>query len=72
MKAVMYGAGNIGRGFIGQLFSQSGYETALDVYKRQPFTFAHMENVDILITDRRPPDDITELAEQAQVKVIYE
>ena len=24
----MYGAGNIGRGFIGQLFSQSGYEVA--------------------------------------------
>ena len=27
-KAVMYGAGNIGRGFIGQLFSESGYEVA--------------------------------------------
>jgi mannitol-1-phosphate 5-dehydrogenase len=25
-KAIIYGAGNIGRGFIGQLFSQSGYE----------------------------------------------
>lgn len=32
MKAVMYGGGNIGRGFIGQLFSQSGYEvTFVDV-----------------------------------------
>ncbi len=26
MKAVMYGAGNVGRGFLGQLFSESGYE----------------------------------------------
>ena len=31
-KAVMYGGGNIGRGFIGMLFSQSGYEvTFIDV-----------------------------------------
>lgn len=32
MKAVMYGGGNIGRGFIGALFSQSGYDvTFIDV-----------------------------------------
>jgi mannitol-1-phosphate 5-dehydrogenase len=32
MKAVMYGAGNIGRGFIGALFSKSGYEvTFIDI-----------------------------------------
>ncbi len=28
MKAVMYGGGNIGRGFVGMLFSQSGYEVS--------------------------------------------
>jgi len=35
MKAVIYGAGNIGRGFIGALFSQSGYEVAfIDIDER--------------------------------------
>jgi mannitol-1-phosphate 5-dehydrogenase len=34
-KAVMYGAGNIGRGFIGKVFSESGYEVCfLDIDKR--------------------------------------
>jgi len=28
MRAVVYGGGNIGRGFIGQLFFESGYDTA--------------------------------------------
>lgn len=35
MKAVMYGAGNIGRGFVGALFAQSGYDvTFIDVDQR--------------------------------------
>ncbi|MEA4870926.1 MAG: mannitol dehydrogenase [Christensenella sp.] len=34
MKAIMYGGGNIGRGFIGALFSRSGYQvTFIDVAK---------------------------------------
>ena len=34
MKAVMYGGGNIGRGFIGMLFSTSGYEvTFIDIMR---------------------------------------
>lgn len=34
-KAVIYGAGNIGRGFIGQLFSSSGYEISfIDVNEK--------------------------------------
>ena len=42
-KAVMYGGGNIGRGFIGILFSQSGYEvTFIDV--AEPVVRALQEN----------------------------
>ena len=38
MKAIMYGAGNIGRGFIGALFAQSGYDVSfIDVAKPVAF-----------------------------------
>ena len=42
-KAVMYGGGNIGRGFIGALLSHSGYEvTFIDV--AEPVVKALQEN----------------------------
>lgn len=46
-KAVMYGAGNIGRGFIGQLFSQSGYEVV--------FADINAAVIDKLNADKRYP-----------------
>ena len=46
-RAVMYGAGNIGRGFIGLLFSQSGYDVA--------FLDINMEVIDRLNADRQYP-----------------
>ena len=49
--AVMYGAGNIGRGFIGQLFHQSGYEIA--------FIDVNMAVIDRLNADRSYPVYVT-------------
>ena len=51
-KAVMYGAGNIGRGFIGQLFHMSGYEIS--------FIDVNMTVVDKLNADGKYPIYITE------------
>lgn len=51
-KAVMYGAGNIGRGFIAQLFYESGYETV--------FIDVNEEIVDALNRDRSYPIYITD------------
>ena len=51
-QALMYGAGNIGRGFIGQLFHMSGYEISyIDV---------NMAVIDKLNTDGQYPIYITE------------
>ena len=50
-KAVMYGAGNIGRGFIGQIFYESGYETV--------FIDVNMTVIDRLNADKSYPIYIT-------------
>ncbi len=55
MKAVMYGAGNIGRGFIGQLFLQSGYSVSfIDVNKEiiGELNNRHEYTVEILSNDK--------------------
>lgn len=49
-RAVMYGAGNIGRGFIGQLFSKSGYEVH--------FLDVNEEVVNLLNRDGRYPVNV--------------
>ncbi len=51
-QAIMYGAGNIGRGFIGQLFHMSGYETS--------FIDVNMAVIDQLNTDHQYPVYITD------------
>lgn len=49
-KAVMYGAGNIGRGFIGKVFSESGYEVCfLDIDKRIIHAFNNDREYDVKI-----------------------
>ena len=50
MKAVMYGAGNIGRGFIGQLLSQSGFEVS--------FIDVNMQVIDALNERKSYPVEI--------------
>lgn len=64
-KAIIYGAGNIGRGFIGQLFSQSGYEVVfidvdstivdlLNAERQYPIRFASNNgNIEIKIKNVR-------------------
>jgi len=58
-KAVMYGAGNIGRGFIGQLFSQSGYEVI--------FVDVNQELIDKLNKDHCYPIDIVSDQETEEI-----
>ncbi len=61
MKAVMYGAGNIGRGFIAQLFNLSGYETC--------FVDVNPDVVNKLNEDGRYPLFITDKGEYIKTEV---
>ncbi len=61
-KAIQYGAGNIGRGFIGQLFSKSGYEVV--------FVDVNKEIVDKINSDRTYPVKI--ISEKGNTEVFVE
>ncbi len=59
MKAVMYGAGNIGRGFIGMLFSASGYEvTFIDVAEKLIDALNHEKKYPVRIVSNEGFEDI--------------
>lgn len=59
-KAVMYGAGNIGRGFIGMLFSQSGYRvTFIDVAKPVVEALQQRGSYPVRILDSNTYEDVT-------------
>ena len=64
-KFIMYGAGNIGRGFIGQTFSNAGYSVG--------FIDINMEIIDRLNADKEYPVNIvsTEKNEKKTVKNVY-
>ena len=54
-KAVIYGGGNIGRGFIGQLFYESGYATAfIDINKEMINQLNEKREYPIKFTDIEP------------------
>ena len=54
-KAVQFGAGNIGRGFIGQLLFQSGYETTfIDVNEEVISAINRVNSYTINIVGKRP------------------
>lgn len=59
MKAVMYGGGNIGRGFIGLLFSQSGYETTfIDIAEPVVNALNERHSYPVRVT---MPDSVTDI-----------
>ena len=58
-RAVVYGAGNIGRGFLGQLFSQSGWETVfIDINKETVRLLNRDHTYPIKIVDNENQKDI--------------
>lgn len=63
MKSVIYGAGSIGRGFIGQLFSESGFEVV--------FVDQNKELIDQLNTRKSYPIRFVKDAQHWEIPVLH-
>ena len=61
MKAVVYGGGNIGRGFLGQLLYQSGFETV--------FVDVNQAMIDKLNADQSYPIKIVSNEKQEEIVI---
>ena len=63
-QAVIYGAGNIGRGFVGQLFCESGFETTfIDVNKELIGMINDKKEYPIRFVDNKSSSEITGITE---------
>ncbi len=59
-QAVMFGAGNVGRGFLGQLFSESGYRVVfVDIDERLVKALAEDERYTLRLVDNESQRDLT-------------
>ena len=68
MKAVIFGAGNIGRGLIGALFSEAGYEVTALSYNGTAITPLTGGSDQSTYTFTMPNDDVTVTAAFTKVK----
>jgi mannitol-1-phosphate 5-dehydrogenase len=77
MHAVHFGAGNIGRGFIGQVLNRAGYEiTFVDVQDRIVEALQRDQGYDVILADesqrRTPVDGVTALHSEGDAEAVVE
>ena len=77
MKSVHFGAGNIGRGFIGQVLNQAGYETTfVDIQKSIVEALKKEQHYDVILADESEEhftvDKVTALHSQEDSDAVVE
>ncbi len=77
MRSVHFGAGNIGRGFIGQLLNQAGYETTfVDIQEKIVAALKKEQRYDVILADESQEhilvDRVTALHSQDDADAVVE